>query len=218
MKPAFIETWIDRYSTSYAENPLVEVPWFTGAPGIKVVESVINGTIARNTSIVDMGCGPGVDSVFLAKCGGSVTGIDVSPDARAKARAHAEWAGVAVTFVQASILETGLPSASADVVSDSFTFHNVSDQNRELYATEIHRILRPGGRFLVSAFSDRMSPGSGPRRITSSDIFTTFRADRFECKHFEYYRNIPTEARPDQWHIFAIFQVLTAVLSAELGQ
>ena len=135
-----------------------------------------------------------------------MTGLDISAEALKKARLLADWAGVHVDFMQASVLETGLPAACADVVNDSFVFHNVKDESRGRYAAEIYRVLRSGGKFLFNSFSDRMVDGSGPRRITSDDIFRTFRPGRFECCHLEIYRNLPTEARPNQNHWFGVFR------------
>jgi hypothetical protein len=96
------------------------------------------------------------------------------------------------------------------VVNDSFVFHNISDGARPMYAREVHRILRPRGVFLMSAFSDRMADGTGPRRISASEIFQTFGPDRFTCEHLENYLDLPTDARPGQHHWFCLFRTVPA--------
>ncbi|RUU32403.1 class I SAM-dependent methyltransferase [Mesorhizobium sp. M6A.T.Ce.TU.016.01.1.1] len=206
MTRAFIDRWVDRFDTVYGTTPLAEVPWFTAAPGIKLIEAVIDGLIKRGSDIVDLGCGPGVDAVFLAAAGARVVGIDSSAAALDRARTLASWAGVDVGFRQGDILATGLPDACADIVNDSFVFHNVSDEARPLYAAEVYRILRPGATFLLSAFSDRMANGTGPRRISASEIFDTFPPNRFNCQHLEVYQNLPTPTRPGQYHWFGVFR------------
>jgi ubiquinone/menaquinone biosynthesis C-methylase UbiE len=206
VKPAFTNSWLDRFGSAYDSTPLAAVPWFTAAPGLKVMHAVIDGLIPRGCDVVDLGCGPGIDAVFLAVAGARVTGIDAAPSALAKARALAEWAGVDIAFHQASIVETGLSDACADVVNDSFVFHNIADESRSAYAAEVHRILRPGGVFLLNAFSDRMVAGTGPRRISASEIFTSFLPNRFDCTHLEIYRDLPTAARSDQHHWFGVFR------------
>ncbi len=207
MNDVFLERWVDRFDSVYGDTKLVDVPWFTAAPGLKLIESVVDGTVPRGSHVVDLGCGPGSDSVFLATAGAEVIGIDLDSDALGKARALADWAGVKVDFRQASIVDTGLPDACADIVNDSFVFHNVKDEARVAYAAEIQRILRPGGLFFLNSFSDHMVVGSGPRRITSRDIFTAFPPDRFECIRLEIYRNLPTAARADQLHWFGFFRL-----------
>lgn len=210
MTRAFTDHWVERFDTVYDCARLAEVPWFTAAPGLKVMEAVINGVITRGDDVVDLGCGPGVDAVFLAVAGARVVGIDASETALDRARALATWAGAEVTFRRGDILATGLPQACADVVNDSFVFHNVSDEGRPAYAAEVYRLLRPGGTFLLSAFSDRMVDGSGPRRLGAPEIFRTFTPDRFTCEHLEIYRNLPTAARPGQYHWFGTFRAVPA--------
>ena len=208
MTQAFTNRWVELFGSAYDGRPLAEVPWFTAAPGLKIMEAVINGLITPGSDVVDLGCGPGSDAVFLAVAGARVTGVDSAPAALDKARALAAWAGVDVNFRQAGILDTGLEDGCADVVNDSFVFHNISDEARPDYAAEVHRITRPGGVFLLNAFSDRMVEGSGPRRITSREIFDAFPPDRFDCTHLEIYRNLPTAVRPGQFHWFGIFRTV----------
>jgi ubiquinone/menaquinone biosynthesis C-methylase UbiE len=210
MTTAFIDRWTARFDTVYEEAELKDVPWFTAAPGIKLMEAITSGLIRRGDKVADFGCGPGSDAVFLASAGAVVTAVDISPAALTKAKEFAEWAGVSVDFRHASILDTGLDGDSMDVVTDSFVFHNVSDEAQQGYAAEVHRVLRPDGRFLLNSFSDQMVDGSGPRRITSEQIFRTFTADRFVCEHLEIYRNLPTAARPDQLHWFGVFRAIKA--------
>ena len=45
MEPAFTQGWIDRLSSVYAEKALVEVPWFTAAPSLKLIEAAINESL-----------------------------------------------------------------------------------------------------------------------------------------------------------------------------
>ena len=203
---AFTTSWVDTFGSVYAEEPLAKLSWFTGAPGVELVNRVIDGTLRPGQRLVDLGSGPGVDAVFLAVQGLRVTGVDISPEAVERARKWAELAGAPAEFIQGDVLKVPLPDDTADVVTDSFVFHNMRDEVREPYADEVHRLLRPGGRFLLSSFSDHMAPGTGPRRITSADILSTFTPDRFECVGLHLYRNIPTQAKPDQVHWFGEFK------------
>jgi ubiquinone/menaquinone biosynthesis C-methylase UbiE len=203
---AFIDRWVERFDTVYQDTALGEVPWFTAAPGIKVVEAVITGLIPRGSRVADLGCGPGCDAVFLASAGMDVVAVDRDEAALRKAGELTEWAGVRVELVQGDILATGLPSASFDVVNDSFVFHNVRAEARAAYAEEAWRILKPGGKVLVSAFSDLMVDGTGPLRLSATELFDAFGPTAWECLHLENYRNLPTEVRPDQLHWFGVFR------------
>ncbi len=61
------------------------------------------GTNMLVRHVMDLGCGVGDKSVFLAKSGFSVTGVDFAPTALKEARAAAEKERVRVTFILADI-------------------------------------------------------------------------------------------------------------------
>ncbi|WP_020123046.1 class I SAM-dependent methyltransferase [Streptomyces canus] len=203
---AFTDSWVDTFSTVYSDEPLARLAWFTASPGIELIKLVADGVIKRGDRVVDLGCGPGVDSVFLAAQGMHVTGIDLSDAALEKARAWARLSGVSPEFVQGDVLDPPLSDGVADVVTDSFVFHNMRDDARSIYADQVHRLLRPDGLFVLNSFSDRMVPGTGPRRITSSDILSTFDSTRFDCEELRTYRNLPTATKPDQIHWIGRFR------------
>ncbi|USX53391.1 class I SAM-dependent methyltransferase [Lentzea sp. HUAS12] len=205
---AFRQSWTDTFSTVYGEEPLAKLSWFNASPGLELIKRVIDGTLKPGQRLIDLGSGPGVDAVFLSVQGLDVTGVDLSPDAVARASRWAALAGAGAEFIQGDVLDVPLPDSSADVVTDSFVFHNMRDDVRSRYADEVHRLLKPGGLFLLNSFSDKMVPGTGPRRITSEDILSTFTADRFECVGLYIYRNVPTQAKPDQLHWFGEFRAL----------
>ncbi|MBB5938991.1 class I SAM-dependent methyltransferase [Streptomyces zagrosensis] len=203
---AFTDSWVDRFSTIYAEAPLAELSWFTAAPGPELVKLVIDGVIRRGDCVVDLGSGPGVDAVFLAAQGMKVTGVDLSAAALERARAWAALAGVEVDFVHGDVLDVPLLDGLADVVTDSFVFHNMRDEARAAYAGQVHRLLRPGGLFVLNSFSDHMVAGTGPRRVTSAEILATFDSGRFDCVDLRLYRNLPTADKPDQIHWIGQFR------------
>ncbi|GGP76074.1 class I SAM-dependent methyltransferase [Saccharothrix coeruleofusca] len=203
---AFTDSWVDKFATVYADSPLAELSWFTASPGIELIKLVIDGVIRRGDRVVDLGSGPGVDAVFLAAQGMDVTGVDLSEQAVERARAWADLAGVSARFIQGDALDVPLPSHQADVVTDSFVFHNMRDEARPVYAAEVHRLLRPGGLFVLNSFSDHMVEGTGPRRVTSAEILATFDSNRFECVELRLYRNLPTATKPNQVHWIGQFR------------
>lgn len=203
---AFTDDWVDRFGDVYTRLPVSEISWYTGTPGPELVKLVTDGVVSRGDQVVDLGCGVGTDAVFLAVNGMSVCGIDMSAMALAKASAIARIVGARVRFVRADVLRVPLRDGVADAVNDSFVFHNMRDGAREPYAAQVHRLLRPGGLFVLSSFSDRMEPGTGPRRIGSEEILSTFAPPRFTCERLTIYRNLPGLTHRDQWHWFGLFR------------
>lgn len=98
---------------------------------------------------LDLGCGEGGDTVWLATQGWQVTAVDLSETAVRRARAAAEAAGVADRVdARQGDLHDGIPDGSWDLVSAQFLQSFVPlDRGPALRAALA--ALRPGGRLLV---------------------------------------------------------------------
>lgn len=133
------------------------MPEFTGErviPGLVDVD-LFNEHVSRykfaarllreGTKVLDLGCGTGYGTAELAAAG-SIVGADVSAEAVAYARAHYERDGV--TFLEASCDALPLPDHQFDLIT-AFEVIEHLDNWRGLLA-EARRLLRSGGRFVVS--------------------------------------------------------------------
>jgi ubiquinone/menaquinone biosynthesis C-methylase UbiE len=81
--------------------------------------------------------------------GGSVVGIDMTPQMLAKARGAAEELGAGnVEFVEGEIERLPFPDGSFDVVISNGVVDLVPD--KEAVFSEIHRVLVPGGRLQIA--------------------------------------------------------------------
>jgi SAM-dependent methyltransferase len=102
--------------------------------------------------VVDLGSGAGND-VFIASRAvgeqGRVIGIDMTPEMIEKARSNAAKLGSRnVEFRLGEIESLPVEDGIADVVISNCVLNLVPDKRRAF--SEIHRILKPGGRFTVS--------------------------------------------------------------------
>ncbi|MCX6242101.1 MAG: methyltransferase domain-containing protein [Bacteroidetes bacterium] len=101
---------------------------------------------------VDLGSGRGTDVLRMAESVGEtgfVYGIDISDGMLEKARRNAEKFGVAnVRFVQSELEKLDLPDKTADLVISNCTLNHAGD--KQAVWNEIHRILKKGGRFVIS--------------------------------------------------------------------
>jgi ubiquinone/menaquinone biosynthesis C-methylase UbiE len=105
--------------------------------------------------VLDVGCGPGYFVRMLAEAvgpTGSAVGVDAAPEmidyARRKARRLSNC-----RFESASAEELPFPDASFDVVVSSLMLHHLPDELRLQAASEMKRVLRPGGTVLVADFT-----------------------------------------------------------------
>jgi SAM-dependent methyltransferase len=87
---------------------------WSGQPNGRLVAEVAGLSPGR---ALDVGCGEGADAIWLARCGWTVTAIDISDVAVARAREAAELAGAAVEWVCGDALQAEFPPRSFDLVS-----------------------------------------------------------------------------------------------------
>lgn len=106
--------------------------------------------------LLDVGCGLGFDALEFMRRGVRVTVIDVSASAMALARRHFALSGVQaeVASVADALLLPFAPETFDAVWSDGVLYYT-GDMARAVH--EIWRVLRPGGRAIVSHLRRRPS-------------------------------------------------------------
>jgi ubiquinone/menaquinone biosynthesis C-methylase UbiE len=115
---------------------------------------VIERALPLGARILETGTGKGHFTLALARRGFRVTTIDVSEEEQAFARLQAERSGLSelVEFRVGDAANLGFPDASFDAVFSVNLLHHLSDARRVL--DEMARVLAPGGKLIVSDFSD----------------------------------------------------------------
>lgn len=106
--------------------------------------------LTSDQRVLDVGGGVGGPARYLAtRFGCPVTVLDLTEEFCRTGEALTAWTHLTdlVTFVHGSALDMPFPDASFDLVWTQHAAMNIADKPR-LYA-EIHRVLRPGGRFVL---------------------------------------------------------------------
>jgi len=110
------------------------------------------GRLAAGERVLDLGSGAGTDSLVAAQMvgdGGQVTGIDMTPEMLAKARAAAAAMDIRnVEFVEAEAERLPFPDASFDVVISNGVIDLIPD--KDAVFEELFRVLAPGGRLQIA--------------------------------------------------------------------
>ncbi|MGH2548045.1 MAG: class I SAM-dependent methyltransferase [Thermomicrobiales bacterium] len=119
-----------------------------GLPASRELAAMLE--IAPGSTILDVGCGIGGSSRFLAATfGGDVTGIDLTPSFIETAILLSERTGLADSthFEVADALALPFPNESFDYAWTQHVAMNIHD--RATFYSEIHRVLKPGGRLAI---------------------------------------------------------------------
>ncbi len=139
------EDWNEMYSGH-------EEAW-TAEPESVLVAEVEGLALGR---ALDLGCGIGINALWLARIGWKVTGVDWAESAIEKARATSANEGLDVTFEVGDVTEWK-PQQQYDLVVSTFALPSAGPP-RERAVTTAAAALAPGGTLLLMEW-DRSSPG-----------------------------------------------------------
>lgn len=96
---------------------------------------------------LDLGCGTGIFTIWLAKQGLDVTGIDLSSEMLAKAREKAQRQDLAIHWIQADINRLPFDRETFDLVIGNIVLEFV--ENPEKVVVEALRVLKKDGRLVI---------------------------------------------------------------------
>ena len=146
-------------------------PWDIGRPQKAIVDLEATGEIQG--SVLDLGCGTGENSLFLASKGHEVWGIDLVEAAIQRAKEKAKERGLDVTFRVHSAFKLDLLGRKFDSLIDCGMFHTLDDDERVCFKDNLRAVLKPGGTYHMLCFSEK-APPYGPRRLSQAEIRSVF--------------------------------------------
>src|SRR5215831_13289850 len=136
--------------------------WERSSPPSDLVELVEGPNPLPSGRALDLGCGTGTDSVYLAQHGWDVTGVDMVPNALARARRRAAAAGVSPRYLQADatrLQDLGVGEGFT-LVLDFGCFHTLPDDRRDPYVQGVSRAAADGATLLLYGIANppRLAP------------------------------------------------------------
>ncbi len=108
--------------------------------------------LVEGSNVLDLGSGAGRNSFYFAELGASATGLEISKTAIDIAEENAQDAGLSIKYIKQSIGEKfPIDDNSTDIVLDVTSSNSLTEEEREEYLSESHRVLKNGGHFFVKA-------------------------------------------------------------------
>jgi SAM-dependent methyltransferase len=133
---------------------------------LKAPESVPAGG-----TVLDVACGYGRDAIFLAKSGYQTYAMDFSPSAIKRGRDWAQRENLQIDFKNKELIDCGYSENFFDGVIMFNTLHLLWKPKRMEVVSEVHRILKPGGKGLFAFFSTK-EEGFGVGEEVEENSFT----------------------------------------------
>ncbi|MEW6521515.1 MAG: class I SAM-dependent methyltransferase [Thermodesulfobacteriota bacterium] len=150
-----------------------DTPWELHRPDYNLIEMVRDYHIAPGPAL-DIGCGTGNNTIWLARHGFAATGCDVTEIAVRQAMAKAAQAQVACTFLRLDFLKDAVAGGPFAFLFDRGCFHSFdSAGDRRRFAEKAASLLRQEGLWLsLVGNRDEIRESSGPPRRSALDIIS----------------------------------------------
>jgi cyclopropane fatty-acyl-phospholipid synthase-like methyltransferase len=150
-------------------------PWDTGTVPHELSSLVEGAGALRPGRALDIGCGTGTQSVYLASHGWQVTGVDDLEKPLRRARARSGATGVSVEWVRADatrLTESGI-TPGFDLVFDRGCFHGLNAQERAAYASGVTQLATPSATLLMMCFA-RNDVRVAPKGADEAEVAQAF--------------------------------------------
>jgi SAM-dependent methyltransferase len=135
--------------------------WERQVPPADLIELIEGPEALARGRALDLGCGTGTDSIYLARHSWDVTGVDMVPEALAIAHRNAAASDVGANFVLGDVTRIrDVVQGTFDLVLDFGCFHTLPPDQRPAYVDGVSAVAVPGATFLLYGFArpPRLAP------------------------------------------------------------
>ncbi len=154
------EAWNQRYLSG-------DTPWDTGVVPPEVIALVGSGALRPGWAL-DLGCGSGVSTRYLARQGFRAIGVDLAHSALVRASRAAAADHLPAYFCLGDVCDLGFLRVRAEFALDVGCLHGTPAARRADYIRSLAEHLLPGAFYLLYAFLPNHE--GGPRGLGPGDL------------------------------------------------
>lgn len=159
--------WNQRYLAQ-------DTPWDTGIVPPELHELVETGLLRPPGVALDVGCGTGTNTIFLARLGFTAIGVDFAWSAVVQGRHKALAAGLPAMFCVGDAANLGFLATQASFALDMGCLHSLSSEARARYVESLAERVVPGGLYLMYGFDLDPYAQGGPAGFADGEIEARF--------------------------------------------
>lgn len=170
----------------YRDIPLEKIPWNIESPPPELVDMVESGSLQPGRA-VDLGCGLGNYTTWLAQQGFDAVGLDGSPNAIRIAKERAKEKKIDCRFFVADL------TSPLEQTFDPFDFalewsllHHIHPEQRAQYMKNVASLLTKGGRYLSVCFNESDPYFGGKEKFRRTPIGTVLYFSNLDELHSLY--------------------------------
>jgi len=153
--------WWDKFYSN-KEKP---VPFFENIPDENLISYFDRGLLKQGKAL-DVGCGKGRNSFYLAQKGFEVYGVDFSKTSIEMGKQIAKEQSLKVNFLCQSIFDFKGKPESFDFIYDSGCLHHMKPHRRNQYIKTILKYLKSDGYYAMICFNLK-----GGANISDYDVY-----------------------------------------------
>jgi len=135
---------INFFEKARSFRDTVEQPW---------LPDVVPFSESRGKRVLEIGFGPGYDTLKFMQAGAVYSGIDITSENVARTKQHLGFFGYAPDVQQGDAENLPFEDNTFDIVYSNGVLHHVPGIQKAF--KEVHRVLRPGGEFVVLLYNKR---------------------------------------------------------------
>lgn len=159
--------WNQRYL-------MQDTPWDTGVIPPELHELADSGLLRPPGVALDVGCGTGTNTIFLARLGFTAIGVDFAWSAAMQGRDKALAAGLPPLFCVGDAANLGFLAIQAHFALDMGCLHSLVPDARARYAESLAQRMVSGGLYLMYGFDLDPDAQGGPAGFAPGEIEARF--------------------------------------------